>query len=99
MRSLARTALVVACLAGAQPALAQRPTLRVLEHVPNDSANAGSVILITFDRPVAGALDRTVDPARIFKMSPAVPGVSDGAIRRRCASCRTRRSPPGRCFA
>lgn len=52
----------------------QDPTLRVLRVTPADEANPTAVVTITFDRPVAGALDRSVDPSAIFRIEPAVPG-------------------------
>jgi uncharacterized protein YfaS (alpha-2-macroglobulin family) len=53
---------------------AQSPALQVLRHTPGDTATPGNVITVTFDRPVAGQLGATVDPARIFHLSPAIPG-------------------------
>jgi hypothetical protein len=35
------------------------------------------VITVTFDRPVAGSLDRTVDPRGLFRIEPSVPGTVD----------------------
>ena len=69
MRSLARTAFVVAAL----PVAATRSRrsgrrFACSKHVPKDSARAASVILITFDRPVAGALDRRSILRRLFKI-------------------------------
>ena len=48
--------------------------LRVLRAVPVDTAGRASPIEITFDRPVAGGLDRTVDPRSILSVVPAIPG-------------------------
>lgn len=48
--------------------------LRVLRTTPTDRAAATSVVSVTFDRPVAGSLDATVDPKRIFSITPAVAG-------------------------
>ncbi|HWG54480.1 MAG TPA: Ig-like domain-containing protein, partial [Gemmatimonadaceae bacterium] len=52
----------------------QSPTLLVLRHTPGDTATPGNIIAVTFDRPVAGQLGATVDPARIFHLAPAIPG-------------------------
>src|SRR2546428_116353 len=41
---------------------------------PTDEAAPTSVVTVTFDRPVAGSLDRTVDPQAIFTIEPAVKG-------------------------
>ena len=48
--------------------------LRVLRVTPADQAAATSAVSVTFDRPVAGSLDSSVDPKRIFSISPAVVG-------------------------
>src|SRR4051794_1154403 len=73
MRALFRGLVaVVAC--AATTAGAQRPVLHVLNHMPSDSAGSGSIVLVAFDHPIAGALDRTIDPSKIFHISPAVAG-------------------------
>ena len=48
--------------------------LKILRTAPADEAAPTSVVTVTFDRPVAGSLDRTVDPKAIFTITPAVPG-------------------------
>ncbi len=48
--------------------------LRVLRTAPVDDAAPTSVVTVTFDRPVAGSLDRTVDPKAIFTITPALKG-------------------------
>ncbi|HEV8381174.1 MAG TPA: Ig-like domain-containing protein [Gemmatimonadales bacterium] len=48
--------------------------LRVLRVTPTDRAAATAVVTVTFDRPVAGSLDASVDPKRIFTITPAVAG-------------------------
>src|SRR5688500_6540797 len=48
--------------------------LRVLRVTPQDDAAPTASVTVTFDRPVAGSLDRTVDPARIFRIEPEVAG-------------------------
>src|SRR3989475_6951713 len=49
--------------------------LRVLRVTPTDRAAATTTIVaVTFDRPVAGSLDASVDPKRIFTITPAVAG-------------------------
>src|SRR5216117_2702161 len=48
--------------------------LRVLRVTPTDRAAATTVVAVTFDRPVAGSLDATVDPKRIFSITPTVQG-------------------------
>src|SRR5438309_10651930 len=48
--------------------------LKILRTAPTDEAAPTSVVAVTFDRPVAGSLDRTVDPKAIFTITPAVPG-------------------------
>src|SRR2546428_13841568 len=48
--------------------------LRVLGVTPTDRAAATTIVAVTFDRPVAGSLDASVDPKRIFTITPAVAG-------------------------
>jgi uncharacterized protein YfaS (alpha-2-macroglobulin family) len=56
-------------------ALAQGGVLRVVRSLPSAaSASPGAVISVTFDRPVAGSLDRTVDPASILRVEPVIAG-------------------------
>jgi uncharacterized protein YfaS (alpha-2-macroglobulin family) len=56
--------------------LAPRTPLRILRTSPTDEADRSARILVTFDKPVAGSLDRTVDPAKIVQVTPAI----DGAV-------------------
>ncbi|MDB4911398.1 MAG: alpha-2-macroglobulin domain protein 2, partial [Gemmatimonadetes bacterium] len=64
-----------AALVGASAYFAAPPMpLRVLRATPADTASRAATIEITFDRPVAGSLDRTVDPRSIVSVVPAVPG-------------------------
>jgi hypothetical protein len=51
--------------------------LAVLRHVPGADAAPTAVILVTFDRPVAEDLDRTLPAARVFSIEPAVAGTAD----------------------
>src|SRR5262245_27019732 len=48
--------------------------LHVLRATPTGDASPGSAVTVSFDRPVAGSLDRTVDPERIFEISPRIAG-------------------------
>src|SRR5256885_6542739 len=48
--------------------------LKILRTAPSDEAAPTSVVTVTFDRPVAGSLERTVDPKAIFTITPAVQG-------------------------
>ncbi len=50
------------------------PELRVLRVVPSEDAAPTAAVTVTFDRPVAGSLDRTVDPGKLFRIEPAVAG-------------------------
>jgi uncharacterized protein YfaS (alpha-2-macroglobulin family) len=73
----ARLALALAALATcvAADTHAQSPSpLRVIRSTPTGSAVPTAEITVTFDRPVAGSLDRTVDAATIFRIEPAVRG-------------------------
>ena len=51
--------------------------LKVLRVVPAEIAAPSTVVTVTFDRPVAGSLDRTVDPRKLFRIEPAVQGKVD----------------------
>lgn len=70
MLSLRALALVAAAGVAAAPP----PALQVLSSSPSGDAPLSTPIQVVFDRPVAGSLDRTVDPAAIFGIEPAVPG-------------------------
>ncbi|HXW97044.1 MAG TPA: MG2 domain-containing protein, partial [Gemmatimonadales bacterium] len=55
--------------------VAQPPTaLQVLSSSPSGEAALTAPVQVIFDRPVAGSLDRSVDPGAIFRITPAVPG-------------------------
>ena len=49
-------------------------TLKVLRHSPQNTGEATEDVTVTFDRPVAGGLDSTVDPRTIFRIAPRVLG-------------------------
>ncbi len=49
-------------------------TLRVLRYTPADTGPPGSLITATFDRPVAGMLDRSVAPQQVMRIEPAIAG-------------------------
>lgn len=70
-------ALLILTITTACPtsAFAQRDTpLRVVRVTPTDDATPLARITVTFDRPVAGSLDRTVDATTIVRVMPAIPG-------------------------
>jgi len=58
-------------LAGAALLADPTPALRVLRATPSGDAAPTATVTVTFDRPVAGSLDRTVDPRAIFQILPA----------------------------
>ena len=62
-------ALSIATWAADAPA-----SLRVIRTTPDAEAAATALISVTFDRPVVGSLDRTVDPAAILAIEPSVSG-------------------------
>ena len=64
-------------VAGAALLADSAPALRVLRTTPNGDAAPTTAVTVTFDRPVAGSLDRTVDPRAIFRIVPATPGTVD----------------------
>ena len=63
--------LAATLLAPPATAHAQEP-LRVLQQMPRDIARPTDVITITFDRPVAGTLEHTIDLSRFVRIEPAV---------------------------
>src|SRR4051812_40881946 len=70
-----RVVLLTAALAALPPvALAQATPLRVIRVTPDKEGGVSSKITVSFDRPVAGSLDQTVDPASIVHVETAIPG-------------------------
>lgn len=65
---------LIAAVAFGGLAASQPPALHVLRVSPTDPAEPTDVVTVTFDRPVAGQLDGTVDPRSIFSIAPAVEG-------------------------
>jgi uncharacterized protein YfaS (alpha-2-macroglobulin family) len=54
-----------------------RSDLQVLRATPSGEAAPTTSVTVTFDRPVAGSLDRTVDPRAVLTIAPAVAGTLD----------------------
>ena len=66
---------VLACAALRTSAEAQSPTpLRVIRSSPERTAAPTDQITVTFDRPVAGSLDQSVDASKILSVAPAIAG-------------------------
>src|SRR5512133_327022 len=62
-------------LIAARTSAAQDSTpLRVIRTTPEGDVGPMTTISVTFDRPVAGSLDRSVDPKAILSVTPAVAG-------------------------
>src|SRR5688572_22814332 len=58
-----------------EPAAAPvRGPLLIVRALPEGTASPNAQILVTFDRPVAGSLDRTVDPKSVLRIEPAAQG-------------------------
>jgi uncharacterized protein YfaS (alpha-2-macroglobulin family) len=76
----ASTALAVAAslfgffVLNAEPSTQTAPALGVLRVAPEQTAEPGAVVTVTFDRPVAGGLDEAVDAEALFRIEPAVEG-------------------------
>ncbi|MDQ6827405.1 MAG: MG2 domain-containing protein, partial [Gemmatimonadota bacterium] len=69
------TTKIVLALAGSALILAvPAASLRVLRVSPSGDASPTASVTITFDRPVAGSLDRSVDPRGLVKTMPSIPG-------------------------
>src|SRR3989441_7042423 len=69
-----RAVSAVVTLAISSLVVSSSTPLRVLRVTPTDRAAATTIVAVTFDRPVAGSLDASVDPKRIFAITPAVAG-------------------------
>ena len=72
-RNSAFSVLLALTFAGRADAQGTGP-LRVIRATPSGPTSPTAQILVTFDRPVAGSLDRTVDPATVLRIEPTVPG-------------------------
>jgi uncharacterized protein YfaS (alpha-2-macroglobulin family) len=68
------SARVLAALAVAVVAAEPPTALQVLSSSPAVEASLTASIQVIFDRPVAGSLDRTVDPGAILSIDPRIPG-------------------------
>ena len=68
------TTRLVALVAVAAVAAAPPSALQVLRSSPMVEASPTAQITVTFDRPVAGSLDRTVDPKSVLKVEPDIDG-------------------------
>jgi uncharacterized protein YfaS (alpha-2-macroglobulin family) len=53
------------------------PELGILRTAPEDLAEPGAAITVTFDRPVAGGLDEMVDAREVIRISPRVEGKAE----------------------
>jgi uncharacterized protein YfaS (alpha-2-macroglobulin family) len=51
--------------------------LKVIRVAPTGDADPATIVTVTFDRPVAGSLDRTVDPRSALVLEPQVAGTFD----------------------
>ena len=64
--------LLATALSATAPRLGAQAPLAVLDHSPRDVARPTDVITITFDRPVTGSLEHTVDAAKVVRLDPKV---------------------------
>ena len=74
MRILYLVAAVVVAAHAPASSLPAQDALRVLRHTPGDTAKPSNLVTVTFDRPVASALDRTISAERLFRIEPAIAG-------------------------
>ena len=65
---------LLAAVTGVLTAGSVAAPLRIIRTTPVGDAGPLPAITVTFDRPVAGSLDRTVDPATVLHVEPAIPG-------------------------
>ncbi|HEX6057748.1 MAG TPA: MG2 domain-containing protein [Gemmatimonadaceae bacterium] len=69
-----RPAALALVLAGSLTTSFDPGPLRVLRATPSGEASPTASIAVTFDRPVAGSLDRTVPPESVLVVEPAIEG-------------------------
>jgi uncharacterized protein YfaS (alpha-2-macroglobulin family) len=69
-----RAATLIAAVAFGGLAASQPRPLGVLRVSPTSPADPTTAVTVTFDRPVAGQLDGTVDPRTILSIAPPVEG-------------------------
>ena len=69
-----RPTVLVLALAGSLTTSFDPGPLRVLRATPAGEASPTAAITVTFDRPVAGSLDRTVPPESVLVVEPAIEG-------------------------
>ena len=62
--------LVLVAALAAEPPL----PLKVIRVSPTGDADPATIVTVTFDRPVAGSLDRSVDPRTAVTIEPSLPG-------------------------
>lgn len=62
----------IAVLLVLAPALAAQDTLRVRQILPAGELRPASVITVTFNRPLAGTLERLRDPATVVRLVPMI---------------------------
>ncbi|HEU4993459.1 MAG TPA: MG2 domain-containing protein [Gemmatimonadaceae bacterium] len=76
--SVLRYSLVLAAVGAALvPSSARAQStepLKVIRVAPSGEARPTATITVTFDRPVAGSLDRTIDPRTILTVQPPIAG-------------------------
>lgn len=65
----------ILALVGAAALAAEQPrSLQVLSTSPSGEAPLTAPIVVIFDRPVAGSLDRSIDPSGLLTIVPKTPG-------------------------
>jgi alpha-2-macroglobulin len=68
-----RLAFIIVTAASGTGAQTPMP-LRVVRVTPSADASPAAQITVSFDRPVAGSLDRTVDPETVLHVEPPISG-------------------------
>src|SRR5689334_6594466 len=61
-------------VAGTALLLAHDAPLRVIRATPVGVTDPMTEITVSFDRPVAGSLERAIDPAKVMQLAPAIEG-------------------------
>ena len=66
--------LIPLAVAGATALAVHSAPLRVIRSTPVGVTDPITEISVSFDRPVAGSIERAVDPAKVLRITPAIEG-------------------------
>ncbi|HEX4933269.1 MAG TPA: Ig-like domain-containing protein, partial [Gemmatimonadaceae bacterium] len=66
--------LIPFAVAGLAAVAATTAPLRVIRSTPVGVGDPVTEITVSFDRPVAGSIERAIDPSLVMRLSPAIEG-------------------------